>query len=163
MTAGGADDARLHNNKDDIEGLLSLCPSISSPRWRPLEREERALEKLWKSGSTAIEKKNRKVNERKYCTSNAALHWAVAQFPTVVWLVLANVPPASLQGAKCSVDASHHSPTPLHFAARPKGGGGGGGQRRIYRHRVEWPCCAGFHAHGVESGKDLLSAEEEEQ
>ncbi len=31
------------------------------------------------------------------------------------------------------------------------------------RHRVEWPCCAGFHAHGVESGKDLLSAEEEEQ
>ena len=46
MTAGGADDARLHNNKDDIEGLLSLCPSISSPRWRPLEREESTRETL---------------------------------------------------------------------------------------------------------------------
>ncbi len=45
MTAGGADDARLHN-KDDIEGLLSLCPSISSPRWRPLEREESITETL---------------------------------------------------------------------------------------------------------------------
>ncbi len=46
MTAGGADDARSHNNKDDIEGLLSLCPSISSPQWRLLEREESIRETL---------------------------------------------------------------------------------------------------------------------
>ncbi len=81
----------------------------------------------WRNfGNLGVQLSTRRIKEK---TSNAALQWAVAQFPTVVWLVLANVPPASLQGAKCSVDASHHSPTPLHFAARPKGGGGG--QRRI--------------------------------